>query len=242
MSLTKYSLWTSFRSILCFLAIYIPIQIVSSLIIVFNITDTSIINGFDMTSTVYVLVLSIALFVECFKMAMANSDTRKNVILSCILTAVPVSLVLTAINSLLFIISNTISESSSLFFMLYSEKYGALKNSLEGILMDALFEMIMLITVFLLGYLISVIFYRLDKLGKLIFSVAFFGGPILLIPTIDKMFFNSTLIHKLFSFIGSALGLTTCNPLMAIMSMTIVSAVLLLINYILISGAKLKKA
>ena len=90
-----------------------------------------------------------------------------------------------------------------------------------------------------LGYLITVIFYRMSKLGKLIAGV---GVPVLfliVLPIIDTLLFKGLIHYHVSNFLVRVLGLHVGNPMYAVGSFFVVSAITVAASWFVMRRAPL---
>ena len=83
-----------------------------------------------------------------------------------------------------------------------------------------------------LGYLITVVFYRMSKVGKIIVGA---GVPVLfliVLPIVDEMLFTGLISYHVSNFVAKALGLTVGNPMYAVGSFFAVSVITLAVSWI----------
>ena len=84
-----------------------------------------------------------------------------------------------------------------------------------------------------IGYLITVVFYRMNKLGKLAVGA---GLPVLfliILPTLDAMLFKGLITENVLNFLFRVLGLTVGNPMYAVASFFVVAAIMLTASWLI---------
>lgn len=150
-------------------------------------------NGMESVTMIFIFIVGLCSFKETFGMLIQNGISRKNMFLGSILTAVLVSgfmaladNVLAAIGRGIFSIPGTL-EFHTVFEQLYpAVEAGTMIQFLNNFLLCFTLDL----SFIALGYCITILYYRLDKAGKVAVSV---GVPVFLfmvIPFIDAIFTN----------------------------------------------------
>lgn len=88
----------------------------------------------------------------------------------------------------------------------------------------------------MLGLVVTMIYFRLNKLGKIVVS----SIPFIIIIVLDNIPKHNS--DKIVEFIGNIFGINNKNPYMAILIFIIISILLIAIQYLLIRRAVADKS
>lgn len=253
----KFKLWLASKTIISFYAFFIGISLLFTILAVSTSEGTTVSNGMNMASLIMIFVLAVSGFSESFHFGLANSISRKNVFISFILMLVPLSVVMSIIDTLIIFILSRFSYNLPLYALFYTGRYGvelgngkaiiassdALMANSQFILENMLWSIFAIILVGMLGYLISVIFYRLGKTGRAVFAFSLPMGLFMVLPAVDFTLFDGEITQGIFSFASKALGISSSvpNPYIAILTFSIFSIILGVISYLVMRRATIKQ-
>lgn len=245
MTLTKYSLWTISNSLKIFYIIYL--SIVAFMIATFAIATTDTFkgtyNGSETSVYVYVFITGIVFFVETFKVAMANSFTRKNVFRAAVTVGGALAVFAAVSNSIIMLISNMFLDSRGMFLIVYYSKDGANAINFSNMLTSALWDICLITMLFAIGFIIGLLYYKLSKIGRILLSFTAFGIPFFIFPMLDGILADGKTIAKVFEAVLFCLGLKgTPNPFIAMITFLCIAAVAFGGSYFLIRRLPIKKA
>lgn len=223
---------------------YIVILCVFALIFISNasldIGSRTELNGLDAATVIFLFVAGLNSFKENFRMLLQNSVTRKSVWLGRILASLAVCVLMAAADRVLILL---LKAAASLLtgnlsgYSLIEDIYPAAAARLSAPAMHAagfLLDLSLNISAAALGFMVSLLFYRLNKTGKALVGA---GVPILLFVVLPA-FDNAA---QLLLFIGrtfdQAYGLTAGNPWIAMLT-----GAVLFLTYSALSRAMIAKA
>ncbi len=245
----QYQLTDHLKSILFY---YIIIICVFSVIICTTFVTVSSnvsFNGLEVATLVFLFVSGLCAFRENFLMLEQNSVSRKVIFYSRILTAVTICLIMAIIDKILLTIFAAVAMSSgdsivvvSLFDLIYGAN-GGVVSSVGMQLIGFLFNFCFYITVFAFGYFITVLFYRLNKPGKVAVGV---GVPVFLcivLPILNSTLADGKIGRAYVKFVEFSMGLSAAgpaNPAHAITSWLVYAAVFGLFSWLLLRRAVVK--
>ena len=205
-----------------------------------EISVSTKLSGLDMATVIFLFVAGLNSFKENFRMLLQNSVTRKSVLLGRILASLAVCALMAAADRALILL---FKGAASLFagnisvHSLIEDLYPAAAGGPGAPAMHAsgfLLDMTLNISAAAAGYMISLLFYRLNKAGKALVDA---GVPILffvVLPALDKS-------GAIFLWIGRAIytayGLTAGRPVNAMLT-----GIALFIAYSLASGWMIARA
>ena len=195
----RYDIKASLRSLGIFLIVMILVWLLNFILAIVVSGDGSYSGGFDMAVTIYMFVVGIISVREDLRLFLQNGRGRPTVFLAQIVVALFASAALAVASSLLMGLFQLITiwlapqlEFTSLYG-LFGMGSGA--HGLAALPEAIAFTFFQCLPAFLLGTAVSLIYYRLSKLGKVAFSIAvpavlFVGLPILIgtNPEIAKAF------------------------------------------------------
>lgn len=244
MTLTKYSMWTLMRSVKIFYLVWLAIAILMAIVggvAKVNYPEAQItFNGFDTSAAIFVFICGIVLFSELFKVAMANSQTRKNVFISAVSVTLPLAVLTSVGGQLISAVISMFLKSQSIFTLLYIRDSSELFK-VGTIFKNFLWDISLAVMLFAIGFLIGMLYYRLSRFGKVVLSFAAFGIPFMIFPMIDTILTDGKTIIKVFSFLGNCLGITNGNPFWAVLSFVVIAALMYCISFFVIRKLPVKK-
>lgn len=189
-------------------------------------------GGTGFSSVIFIFILGLSFFKSEFNFLQANNITRNNFFKA---TCISV-----AISALINAILGTILTQIAFMLMpgIYSDWVEGIYKT-NDIFASIAWSFALYMTVMICGWIISMIYYRANKIMKIIVSFIPFV-LILLTSAADNSVSGaiSNSIGRAFMFIFS---LNTLNPYTAALNMIIVSAVLSVFAYLLIRRMELKQ-
>lgn len=237
MKLTKYSLWATGRVSLVFYLIYLAIKVLIIIVSATSSGEALKVGGMGVDGAVqgYIFMLGLLLFAELFRVGISNSQTRRQVHFSFLLAAALFCVIFSITNAIATFGIFFFAEPQSVFLSIYDSRYTNVQ-SFSNLLTGMLWDMFFLFLLSTLGFLIGLIYYKLSRRGKIIFSVVAFGLPAVILPTVDRFFTGGKITAWVFDSIRFCLGIAenACNPFIAMISFVIAAAAVSAISYILI--------
>ena len=151
----------------------------------------SMYNGLSAVSAIYLFVASLCSFKENFGMALQNGTTRRSLFLGRLCTTGAVCAVMAVADQILTVIASLPRQflgwniaSQSLFETMYGGALGEPMNPFLLSLCSVAFSFFVMLTASAVGYFITILFYRLNKMGKILVGAGVpclftFGIPLL---------------------------------------------------------------
>ncbi len=243
----KYELREDFKSLAIFYAIYFSVIILSVITTLLTSTvEIGQINGVEFASAIFLLVTGMNSFKNHFHFSLTNSVPRKKLFISTIQSFGILSVFMAIVNFIVSFILTRFINVSPLFYMLYHPNYptSTPKQSLQNIsyiLPEFVWGIFLLITMSLLGYFITLLYYRMSKILKITVSVGVPGFLFLVLPIIDLRLDNK-ITTTIFNFFRMIMGLETgsYNPWIAVVSFICFSIILSALCYIMIRKVTIK--
>lgn len=200
-------------------------------------TDT---GGLGFSSELFCLIVGLCLFREYFCLFMQNGVSRKQIFLGGFLTISILSLIMSIMDTLLLYIMSILPVNSIRYMTLSSSLYFHFINEANPIIktfVDLMITFLIMLMFFSAGYLIAILFYRSGKPGKILIAA---GIPLLVvggIPVIMVRF--PDIFAALFSFCRMALGISSGNPFIGMMTFAICIFVINTFSYLTMRRAEI---
>lgn len=153
------------------------------------------IEGLETASIIFLFVVGLNSFKEPFRFFMQNGTSRKTMFKSYLCGTALLSLALSVIDRIINILSRLLfAQIDSISFKsMFHRVPGIPGNGAMFILTAAVLSFFVYATAMMLGYLITTMYYRMNKTLKLIVSIGVPGFFFLLLPTIDLILFKGAL-------------------------------------------------
>ena len=204
-------------------------------------------TGVDISSAIFLFVAAMASYKETFGMMIQNGISRKTMFASRILTTVSIALVMAVIDKVLLVISKGVASNISdnlSYVSIYELLYSARVMEVSTVRMHVesfFFSISMYLAFMAVGYLITTIFYRLNKTGKVLLASGLPVGAFVVFPIIDSAVTDhriSKVLTRLFDF---AFGFSKQIPFRAMISCTFVFIIFSAISWLFIRKANIKE-
>jgi hypothetical protein len=198
-------------------------------------------SGMEMASLIFLFVCGLNSFKSTFYMFLANGVSRRTMFKSFVSMIAPVAAGMAVIDSLNGLLLSSFGNYESLFHSMYALRYQAGTTPaefMEGMLW--MFAFYMFIT--MAGFLITTLYYRMNKAVKLLVSI---GVPVfffMVLPYIDMTLFTGQIYSTIWYIFKLAGGfLHGDNPYIAVLSCIISFAVFGGLSYLAMRKATVKK-
>lgn len=168
-------------------------------------------SGVEMTTMIYIAVVGLTSFRDPFRMLLQNGATRKNFFVSLLVSAFGFAGVAALVDTIIGLIATPVLERIgipyvTIFGLLYNNASATMSLPIRGIY-TLIFLLSIYFMVFMGGHLISTLFFRLNKAGKIGFAISF---PVLvfwILPLTDAILLSGRITMFIFDVIKYALGL-----------------------------------
>lgn len=246
-SIFKYDLFQTIRDLKIFYIVYFAIIILGAITTVVSSSSNIQLNGTEFASIVFLLVGGMNSFKSNFHFSLANSVPRKSLFIGTVGSLAGISIFMTLINLIVSFILTRFINVSPLFYSLYNSKFSNLtpKQALQNISYishDFIWSIFSLITISLVGYFITLLYYRMSKNVKIIVSVGVPAILIFILPIIEEALKTNVISNSILNIFKTILGWGNgcCNPLIAVLSFISISIVLVSICYLMIRRVTIK--
>lgn len=204
------------------------------------------ISSLEFASIIFLFVGGLNTFREAFRLSMQNGVSRKSIWTGTVWTFFTVGGGMALIDTVIrmglvnLVASRYNVKIQGLYDFLYSERSmhnGMLQNAFEGFLLN----FCLYTAALAIGYFITVAYYRMNKIAKILVSIGVPGLYIFVLPFADALLFKGALTNAfvkaiLFSFGGANGG----NPYVAMGSGLLISVVFLGLTYLMVRRAPIK--
>lgn len=242
----KYTISSMKKSIAIFYSIFISICIL--LIILSKITEGNVSSsGVEMSSAIFIFIAGLNIFKENFYFTKSNNISRKSYFLGTILSMLPIAGFMSIIDIIINRIYNLFIKCPTNYDMIFTEFSGAdlftnvnwvQNNDIKTIFNTFLFQASVYLMLFGLGFVITMIYYKCNKLMKTVVSIA----PVMLIILLNVFAFSFPFMAgKVGKFLLYILGFEPRNPYVAITTFIILFMILAAIAYSLIRKMVIKE-
>lgn len=237
----RYQLHALVRPTVIFLAISIFTYVVSSIIFFVEGVKSATMNGAEMSVVIFLFIMGMNSFKPQFHLFLQNGLSRKTLLFGFLLSALALSaamMLLCSIYPRLF--PNLHYES--LFDMSYKMEKG-----FAAVVTGAAWQTLLYFAALCGGFLITTLYYRVNRLLKVVISA---GVPLILlvaIPIAEGLIPTFHFYASVFKFISWALGgngsfLGKLNPYRPLLSFTALSGLCAGLSFLLLRRATIKEA
>ncbi len=185
--------------------------------------------GFGTSALTFIFVAGLNSFKSNYKFMQANNISRKRFFVASIITVMLVSALMAFVDVALNNLLNQIVPIESTYEQLYNN------NSFLG---DFLWSFALFAFTGGLGFFITILYYKCNKLMKVVISFA----PILtiiILVTLDSMV-NNVIGKTLLNFMSNAMGIQSGNSYIAVFSILVCFAVFSSLCYLLLRRISIK--
>ena len=234
----KYQLYSIKPAVIIFY-IVMAVLVVASIILNYALSNSdSRFGGLAASSIIFLFVAGICAFSEEFKMFTQNGLTRKELWKSFLLASIILSMIMSAIDILLYLaLSLIMNMESSVMIISYAYTNIPILRVLNTYFLQVLFYTLALS----IGYFVRLIYYRMNKFGVISVSV---GVPVFLtivLPILSQYYNLEPIFQAFLSFFGKIMNPDKFYGLpMVYVFFLLLLVITALINKSLIKKAKIK--
>lgn len=213
-------------------------------IIMMNIygKDSGMMGGFEMAGMTFVFILGLNSFKEYFYELLQHGISRKTGFFSFGITLLALAPVMALVDSIMCAVASRLTN----YYSAFEQVYGGAFTSGKGISFY-LIQFVWICTVYLAagmaGYLITILYYRMNKAVKIAVSV---GVPVFIftiMPTLDYVFFHGKVTECLTRISNWLLGVgNELHPSRSMLTCVGAAVIFGAIAYLLSRKAAVKKA
>ncbi|MCF0147073.1 MAG: hypothetical protein HUJ77_01605 [Clostridium sp.] len=204
-------------------------------------------SGIELASVIFLFVAGLNLFKESFYFMKSNNVSRKDFIYGTAISMIPVALFIAIIDIIINRIYNIFIKCPTLYDMGYAIGRGHWDNSVNWVQSNSiitlfnsiLFQASLCLFAISLGFLITIIYYRCNKVMKVIISII----PVILFNGVGilgaALFPNLTM--NIYKFVQFIFGINPVNVYAAILTFTVVFMIFIGIARLLTRKAVIKQ-
>ncbi|MDL2206757.1 hypothetical protein LJC33_07615 [Eubacteriales bacterium OttesenSCG-928-N13] len=195
----------------------------------------------DMATTIFLFVVGLCTFKENFGMLLQNGFSRRSILVGRVLSFGAIAGLMTIIDLLLTLLFNMIGNAVGNFSVTttFEVIYGS--GGFGWQLLGVLCTFLLYLAVLLVGYCISLMFYRLGKLGKVLVGA---GVPALVGivgPILDLIFTGGKNYSAIDNFFTVIFGYDQHQPWYAVATLTVISLLVSLCTWLMLRRATVRK-
>ena len=194
------------------------------------------VGGMEMASMIFIFVVGLNSYKSVFFMMSANGISRKTMFVSFLAMLGVVAAGMALVDTLYGIGMKMAGNYQTMFEQLYNLETSApawIPGGFEWRLCSYL-------VAGMAGYLITILYYRMNKAVKLLVSI---GVPVLVLfvwPAADLAWFNGATLKAVGWLIGWASGLSSGNPYIGVISNIVLTALLGALCYVALRRAPIR--
>ncbi len=246
----RYQLAECKRSLITFYAVIVFLLLVlfvASLGMTQSGADHAEFGGMNGASVIFLFVIGLCTVRETLGMLLQNGVSRKTMFWGKLGVMATLSLGMAILDELLVMLGNVTSSlvsdrlecAGGLFQQVYSsrlETIGGIQCIAEGML----FDMMLYLGVFALGFFLGAAYYRMGKHTKLAISIGVPAFLFLVFPLVDNVLFEGAVFRWLGSAFDFCMGLSRQTPYPAMLSGLVTCLVFTFLAWLLMRRAPLK--
>lgn len=249
----KYQLVDQKRSVIIYYAILLSLMIflMGAIAVTVAHEDGTItgssMNGMDLATAIFLFVTGLCSFKESFGMLMQNGISRKNIYIGRVLTTITLAFGMAMLDTIILLIFQSVSKISGgilnyssmyeQFFYMHSSQISSFQVHVEVLI----FDFVLYLTSIALGYLITNMFYRVNKTGKVALGA---GVPVVLFvifPVFDAAVMKGKISMAIAKGLDFAFGFTKQQPGRTFITFIITFLVFSVISWLLVRRADVKE-
>lgn len=245
-SIVKYNISSIKSALTIYYSIFIAVCV--SLILLSENTNGSISSsGLEMSSVIFIFITGLNFFKENFFFMKSNNVTRKEFLYGAAISMIPVVLLMSIVDIVINRIYNIFIKSPTNYDMIYTslrnEKWflstnWVQSNSIETLFNTFMFQATIYLAFFSLGFLVTIIYYKCNKLMKVVVSIV----PVALIMILNIIgVAYPSLINKTNNIIATIFGWDSQNSYMAVLTFSLLYIILITISRLLTKKAIVKQ-
>ncbi len=241
-SVIKYNISSIKSSVLIFyLVMFAVIILMSSSINIKSSGDgNSYSGGAEMASVVFLFIMGLNSFKEDFLFLSVNNIPRKLQFKAFLISTLSVCCIMAAIDTAYSSILSQFFTYKTAFIQIYEKWIGQTSTPLV-VISVFIWSAVLYLAAYLIGYLITNLYYYMNKTAKIIFSVGVPVWFVILLPIIDSSITKGKIVNfigNVFRYLGGVQN--TVNPYIAVLSLLLVSVATTSLSFLLVRRAIVK--
>jgi len=240
----KYQIGDSKRSLLIYYGIIYAIYTIT--IIATRVTNdmssgSFTISGIELSSMIFIFVLGLNYFSESFGMFLQNGISRKTLFKSLAISIVPIAAFMAIVDSINTVLANLLINYEGMYTQFYHPRYTEAAGSGLQFFEGLLWYLTAYAMVAMIGFFITTLYYRMDRLQKLLISIGVPVTLVVILPIVDSIFTKGAILRGIGGFFNFAWGYQAgFNPYYSMVTCTLFFALFAGLTYLLIRRAVVK--
>ena len=235
-----YHLYEFCKAVLIFYGVVCALVVFPALFFTTNLESTRF-GGMEPSAIIFLFIAGLNSFKGQFRFMMANCVSRKSQFWG-FLVSVPITAgAMAVVDTLLAQAFSLFVNYDSFFYLLYSERYS---QPMVGVFQieRLLWSLCLYSAVMMLGYLITVLYYRMNRMQKILVSVLVPVTLIAILPYIDVRYTDGKIFRFIANTFVAALGLApgVVNPYIPMVVSMLGSIALASLSWLLMRRAVVK--
>lgn len=189
------------------------------------------INGMELATVIFIFVCGLNSFKSNFYFAKSCGVSRKAFMGGILLSALPIAFIMSIIDQILIRVFNIFIRIPNIYEEIY-------KASDMVFFRGSILEAFIVIMAYVLGVAITMLYYRCNKVMKVVISVV----PIVLINLTNL---SDRITLKIGAFLANNLavifGYKSCNVYLGVLSLGVITAVLGALTFVMVHKAVVKR-
>lgn len=237
----KYQLMDSLKGLGVFYITIVAIYVIFGGAVNLFVNGKAQVSGLDSATGVFLFVLGLCTFKEIFLFMQQNGASRKSLFVGRVLSFAVISGMAAVIDRVLGTLSYVLqpaghfgSGNGTIFSAIYPV------SGAGGYIVNILFSFVAYFCIAMVGYTITLVFYRLNKIGKIAVGV---GVPVVLmnaLPMLDYWVFGGVFFQWLYQFLKDIYGLTSGQPWYGVLTNLVLAGLFSLFSWLLMRRAEVK--
>ncbi len=239
----KTSMFVFFLVILA-LMLLIGISVVN---INVNGGESNIMGGMEFGIVIFLFIVGLNYFRETFRLMIQNGVSRKTMFKGVIISTAIIAVIMSLINEIILLIGKVFAANTESFTFegtfeqIYGARYAGSGTGLQMAFEGLLFLICISAAAMMFGFLITTMYYRLNKLAKVLVSVGVPVSIIIILPIVDFSLTGGQISNAIFKFMSFAFGfLNGTNPYYGMVTCLVGFALCAAISWLLIRKAAVK--
>ena len=205
----------------------------------------SMVGGFEFATMIFLFVTGLNSFSESFRMLAQNGVSRKSMFQARMAVFAVLAFGMAIIDKIINLIGDSLASFVerfhwlSLYDQLFARRAAAM-NGFVSTLESTLFDASLYLAALGLGYFITIMYYRLDKNGKIAVSVGVPVGLMVGLPILERFISGGRIARALYRFILFAFGIRTATPYASMTTFCISFLVLCGLGWLMMRRAAVK--
>jgi hypothetical protein len=234
----KYQLMDAKKSLIIYYSI---VYIILIAFIFLSPLSNSSLGGVETASMIFLFIAGLNSFRETFQMFLQNSLSRRTLFKSYVLSIVPITILMAFIDSINGIIASSLARYESAYVQSYGQRYLGNSTDIQLIIEGFLWYIFAYAFIAMLGYFITILYYRMNKALKLLVSIGVPALFVIVLPIIDTNFTGGAISRAIGKFFMFAWGYSNgFNPYFSMVTCTIFFILFGGLSYLLMKKAIIK--